>query len=1069
MKLVRFGVRNGVPMTLLTWTVVLGGTVSAFTIRREFFPDAASNTLRAELRYPGASPGEIEESLAIKIEDAAGQVDDTDRIVTMTFEGGGSVTVKFQEGADLQQRKEDLRDRIDSLRDLPEEAERTRVVEHEPMIPVIQVTAFGDTDPETLKRCIREIEDDLKTFPGMGRLVVEGSRDYEIRVEVDHAALVRLGIPITAVADSVSAWMRELPGGVVRSPDGQVAVRSMGVEERADRIREIVVAAAPDGQAWRLGDIARVEEGYVDDEFMLRFNGKPSAFVTVYKGPKDDALNIAGFVRGYVAGRQGAPLDLSWWESITGTSRTPGWELGSLRGPLPVSLAANSDLARIIDGRLELLRSNALQGAALVFLTLLLGVNYRAAWWVMAGIVVAILGTLFLMQVLGMSLNLLTMFSLLLVLGMLEDDAIVFAESIESAADRDGLGPEDAAAIGVGRVFWPVVASVCVTVVAFLPLGFVGGQLGDMLEDLPIVVCIALLVSLLEAVVLMPSHIAHGMERIRAGRIYAIDRLLAPWDRIRDNRLWPWLERKYEAIASWCVLHRYVTVSAGLGALIFSLGMVAGGRLSFTFLPSDDTETVIVNLRMPLGTSLERTAAIGARIESAAAEQPETKSITGIYGTQIDLESGAQEAVSGNVAQFFIELHPVEVRERHSNDVVAAIQRRIGRLPEAEDLNFTEMAGGPAGADIAIEVSGDDLEELRHASRTLVDALAAFDGIVDVADDDYAAQPEIHVTLRPEAAALGLTPALVARQIRGAIHGIDAHVHTADREDIDVRVRLDDASRTHLGATESMWVITPSGKAVPLDQVARVRDGAGNAAIRRVDRQRTLTVSADTDSTTAPEDVVAAIAPVIARLSEELPHVTIGLAGRQKDRLEAFATIPWAAGAALVAMYTILAWLFGNYTQPFAVMAAIPFGIIGAIWGHMLLGYSLTFLSLIGLVALSGVVINNSLVMVEFVNREHRGSGSLRAALVMAGKRRLRPILLTSITTVVGLAPLVFEQSFQAKFLIPMAISLCGGLLSATFLTLLLLPAILVIREDVSRVVSRVFGGGGYTGSPSRA
>ncbi len=1068
MKLVRFGVRNGVPMTLLTWAVLLGGTVSAFTIRREFFPEMASLTLQARLDYPGASPSEVEESLARKVEDAAEQVEDASRIATLAFEGGGSVVVKFEEGTDLEQRKEDLRDRIDSLRDLPEEAERTRVTEVESLIPVIQVTAFGDTDPETLKRCVHEIEDDLGTYAGMGRLVVEGTRDYEIRVEVDHAALLQLGIPITRVSDAISDWMRELPGGIVRSPDGHVAVRSMGVEERADRIREIVVAASPTGQAWRVGDIATVEEGFVDDEYALRFNGKPSAFVTVYKGANDDAINIAEFARGYAAGRRGEELSLSWWERLTGTPREAGWQLGSSRGPLPVDLLCNSDLARIIDGRLELLRSNAFQGAALVFLTLLLGVNYRAAWWVMAGIAVAILGTLFLMQVLGISLNLLTMFSLLLVIGMLEDDAIVFAESIESAADREGLAPEDAAAIGVERVFWPVVASVCVTVVAFMPLGFVGGELGDMLEALPIVVCIALLVSLLEAVVLMPAHIAHGMERIRSGRIHWSDRLLAPWDRVRDQRLWPWLEASYQRIASWCVEHRYVTVASGIAVLIISLGMVAGGRLPFTFLPSDDTEVVIVNLRLPMGSSLAATSAVGARLEDAATAEPETRSITSVYGTVVDWESGAEEAVSGNVAQFFIELHPVEVRERHSNDVISAIQRRLGPVSEAELLTFAEMTGGPAGADIELEIRGESLEELRVASRRIRDALASFDGVLDVADDDFAAQPETHVSLRPEAAALGLTPTTVARQLRGAIHGIDAHVHTADREDIDVRVRLDDASRNRLSAAESMWIVTPSGRAVPLDQIASVRDGAGHAAIHRIDGLRTISVRADTDSATAPEEVLAAIAPTMTELARELPHVVVDLAGKQKDRVDAFATIPWAAGAALIAIWAILAWLFNSYTQPFAVMAAIPFGIIGAIWGHIALGYSLTFLSLIGLVALCGVVVNNSLVMVEFVNRERRAIGSLRQALVLAGTRRLRPILLTSITTVVGLAPLVFEQSFQAQFLIPMAISLCGGLLSATFLTLLLLPAILVIMEDAGRAARRLTGAG-YTSPLSRA
>lgn len=1040
------------------WSLVLGGLFSAFTIRREFFPEMDSDSARIALSLPGASPDEVEESLGRKVEDAVSDLDGVEKVTTILLEGGGSVIVKFEDSGDISKHLDDVRDRIELLQDLPEEADRSRVMELKAHIPVIQVTVFGEVDEETLKRSIRSVEDDLKSSPRMGSVIVSGARGYEIRIEVDHVALLRLGLPLTAVAEAVTAWMKEVPGGTIRAADGQIAVRTMGVEERADRIREIVVRADSDGRMWRLSDIATVEEGFVDDETSEKFNGAPAAKCTVYKGVGDDAIDMAQFVRGYVAGRRGEPSGAGWRESIFGGPRLEGFALGMKRGPLPVEIRAHNDLARIIDGRLNLLVDNAFQGAFLVFLTLLFGVNYRAAWWVMTGIAVAIFGTLLIMNVTGVTLNLLTMFSLLIVIGMLEDDAIVFTESIERVRVVEGLPPEEAAVRGTTKVMWPVIASVMITIVAFAPLGMVEGAMGDMLGELPIVVSIALFVSLLEAICMLPSHIAHSMMRIASGKTWWLDRALAGWDRWRDGTAWPWLERKYRLLAEWCVLHRYVTVSAAVSLLIVSLALVAGGQLPFTFLPTDDTETVVVDLRLPLGSSVERTKLVGARVEAACRSQPEVAAVTSLYGLRIDWQTAITDAASGNIAQLFIELHPIEQRDRHSNEVVDSIRRAVGGIPEVEQLTFSEVSGGPPGEDISLEVVGDNIETIREAVALIEDDLRQFKGVLAVSDDDFDAAPEIQVSIKPSAAALGLTPAIVARQIRGAIHGIDAHVHTADREDIDVRVRLDHATRTRLDLGTNMWIVAPGGTITPLCEVADAREGAGEAVVRRIDRKRAITVNADTEMGTYPELVVEALAGTLHQIATEMPGVDVRMAGKQRDRADAFSTIPYAAGAALLLIFAILAWLFGSYTQPLAVMAAIPFGIIGAIWGHIVMGYELTFLSLIGVVALSGVTVNNSLVMVEFVNAERHRHASLRDALVAAGSQRLRAILLTSITTVFGLAPLVFEQSFQARFLIPMAISLCGGLLSATFLTLLLLPSVLIIIDDTKALLRRVWG-----------
>jgi len=1055
---VRFFVRNPVAASVVMWAMIVGGLYSAFTMRREFFPDLEPDAARIILAYPGASPQEVEDTLARKIEDAVLDIQDVDRITTTILEGGGGIVVKFDDGADVRRRIDDLRNRIESLQDLPADAERIRVVEFEPNLPVIQVTVFGETDEETLKRSILEVEDDLRAWPGMGTIAIAGTRRAELRVEVDRDALLRHRLAITSVADSISAWMREVPGGSLRTRDSETSVRTLGVGERADLVRQIVVKADGEGRIIRVGDIALVEEGWTEDEVGRRFNGLPASNLTVFRTGKQDAVRMAEFVRGYVKGRRGEPVEVGFFERIMGSPRLDGWVAGDRRGPGSADIQAHNDLARLIEGRLELLTGNAVQGALLVFIALLLGINWRVAWWVTAGIALAIMGTLLVMNATGVSLNLLTMFALLIALGMLADDAVVFAESIDQVS-REGVPTEEACTRGVSRVFWPVVGSVSTTMVAFLPLSLVGGRIGDLLGELPAVVTLALAVSVIEAVLVLPSHLYHSMRRLKSGKRWFVDRYTSPLDRWREGTLWPRITARYTRIATWCVDHRYTTVTAAIALFIVSLGMVAGGRVAFTFLPADDTETFIIDVRMPLGTPVERTREIGARFEAAARSQPESRAITSIYGVRLNYETAVADSSSGNLAQIFVELAPVEERDRRSGEVIDAVRRAAGEMPEVEDVQFTEISGGPAGSDITYELSGTDIVALRAATEDVKEMLAGYASVLHVSDDDFDAQPEIAVELNPSAAALGFTPAGIARQVRGALFGIDAHTYSADREDVDVRVRLDDASRGRSDLIDLLWVVPPAGPATPLSEIADITLGTSSSVIRRIDRARTISVTADVEDGVSPEVIVRDAAPKVKEILARHAGVISSAGGRQKDLNEAFAALPLAILVAFGLIYVILAWLFGNYLQPFAIMMSIPFGIVGAIWGHFMLGYDLTFLSVIGLVALAGVVVNNAIVLVEFVNVERRAGFALRDALVIAGRRRVRPILLTSITTILGLAPIVLEQSFQARFLAPMAISLCAGLASATALTLLLLPSMLYIIDDGVRLLRRIFHG----------
>lgn len=1059
--LVDFCVRRSVPVTLLMWTLLIGGAVALASMRREFFPETAPQAARIVLVYPGASPKEIEESMARKIEDRVVDVEGVDRVETRLSEGTGGITVKLKPGFDSEKAIEDIRLAIEQINDLPPEAERVRVFDFKPNFPTIMVTVASDVGEEYIKRELRHIRDDLKSIDGMGTLVEIGLRPREIHVDVDPTALLRHGIRLSAVADLVTASMAEVPGGTVRTDAANLSVRTIGSTEDVEAIRGIVLKSAADGSSLRLGEIADVHENFDDVPQVRRFGGKPAATLVAFKEGDQDAVEIAEIVRGYVAGRNGEPPRNGLRERVLATAWERGYIVGQSRPSIDGVLSQHNDLARIIEGRFELLSTNALQGAVLVLLVLLLGLNRTASFWVMVGIVIAVACTLMFMQVTGVTLNLITMFGLLIVLGMLADDAIVMSENILKRHKELGEPPLVAAVNGVTQVFWPVVGSVTTTIVAFVPLVFIKGNIGELLGNLPVVVLIALVSSLFEASFMMPNHMAHALAReerkvARGGS--RIDRFLKPLADRRERGIEALL-RGYERAVRWCLRERYIVLSATLAVLVGSAGMILGGRLPFVFLPADDTETVIVDFQLPIGSTMEQTTAVAKRIENAARAQTEVQALTSSLGSSVDFETGATNAAATHIGQIFIELSPVETRNRRSAEVIDAIRLAAGVLDEVETVKFQEVSGGPAGADLSYEVRGSDDALVDEAVARIKVALGGFAGVKDISDDADDAQRELRISLTPQALAMGFTTADVARQIRTSVVGVEAHTFSAEREDVDVRVQFDEHSRRRLATLEAMWLVGPQGAAIPLVELARVTEGRGYATIRRVDRERTVTVSGDCDDDTNPEIVATSIAPEISAIAASLPGVKIGAAGRQKDLIDAFSNFPLAMAAAFLGIYVILAWLFESYLQPLAVMLAIPFGLIGIVWGHLLLGFDLTFLSIIGFVALAGVVVNNSLILVEFSNELREKGLSLSDSLANAGRLRLLPILLTTVTTLAGLAPLMLEQSFQARFLIPMAISLVFGLMSSTVLTLFALPATMVAIDDVIRLFKRLWNG----------
>jgi len=1055
LSIARFGVNKPVPVNLLMTSFIMAGIVCGLSLRREFFPETDPDSVMVNMPYPGASPYEIEQTLAIKVEDKLADLDEVDRITTTIAEGGAGIMAEFREDiVDVSKAIDEVERVIDALQDLPDESERITVSEFEPTMPVIRLSLSGDVDEAVLKLAIRQIHDELRGLPHMGDLQISGVRDYEIRVDVNSAALLEHELSLPQVTDTIRAWMAEVPGGTVRGKAGNVKVRTLGVAEHAAAINGIVLKATADGQSLRVGDIAKVTEAFVDEQLMMRFNGRKAASVVAQKAGKQDIVNIAEMVRAYVKGRNGQPFEPTLLERFYQSDREKAYKLSTASPivlPKGTNISFDFDYARFVEGRLDLLTRNAMQGAVLVFATLLLVLNWRAAMWVGVGLITAICGTLVLMYFLDVTLNLLTMFGLIVVMGLLVDDAIVVSENIQARYEK-GEPALTAAIEGTREVQWPVVTTVLTSIVAFLPLMFIKGQIGDLMGALPIVVACALAMSLVESLIILSSHMGHTLaKRSRATESRAATRVHR-FEKWRDGLIFDRAVPAYSRLLELAMRCRYTTLCIAIAVLMVSIGLVMGGRVNYTFLPKSDAETVVVDVRMPIGTPIEKTNAAVAEIEKAAAGQPETKSTASVIGQRTNMQTGSSEAFAPHIAQVFIELNAVEVRDRESSQVIDSIRASLsGKLHDIDRINFMEVSGGPGGVDITIQVQGEDVAQMEQLIDRIKGKLAEFSGVHDIYDDNELGQREVQFTLKPAGAAMGFTTANIAEQVRGALYGLDAHVFNDKSEDIDVRIRIDPETRRSLSAVANLWLTGPAGQSVPITQIVDIKQGLTYSTIKRVDRQRTITITAATVTGLSPESVISKMP--FDKLAAEYPHLKIVLGGRQEREMEAFSSLPVGFAAAMIMIYVLLAWLFGSYTQPLAVMLAIPFSLVGVIWGHLILGYDITFLSMIGFVALSGIVVNDSLILVDFYNRLREKGQAMHAALIEAGRQRLRPIVLTSVTTVLGLSPLMLERSFQAKFMIPMAIAISFGLMSATVLILLVLPCVMLIVDDIKAIL----------------
>ena len=1034
--------RNHVAANLLMAVLIIGGAVVGSQVKQEVFPTFDLDFVTVQVAYPGASPAEVEQGIVLAIEEAIEGIDDIKRITGRAFEGMGTVSAELESGADANQVLSDIKNAVDRVTTLPQDAERPIVNLLENRREVVSLMLYGEQDERALHELAETIRDEMLQLPEVTVVELGGVRPLEIAVEVPQDKLRAHDLTLEQVAGRIRQAALELPGGGVKTDGGEVLIR---LAERRDvglDFADIVVLAKPDGTEVRLRDIATIKDGYADTDVAASFNGQRAVRLNVYQAGNLGPIEIAEACKRFIADHQ--------------TTLPPG-----------VGMNLWNDRSKIFQERIDLLMRNARMGLVLVLVVLGLFLEVRLAFWVTMGIPISFLGSLLLMPAMDVSVNMISLFAFIIVLGMVVDDAVVVGENVYEMITR-GMPPLRAAIHGARQVAVPVTFSILTTIVAFMPLLFVPGVTGKFFGVIPLIVISVLLISWVESLFVLPAHLGHLSQKERTG----VGKALYDFQqRFSKGLLW-FIKRLYQPVLVVALRWRYLTIAAGVACLIVTAGWVRGGRIAFSFLPKVESNFITARVALPFGVPVDETREVRDRLVRAAQkvldEHGGQDKAHGVYATLGESIGGGGPGGSTSVSSGGSHLTAVQVYlvdpDNRAFDTATFgkwWREAIGPMHGVESFNINYSIGASAGAAIDVELSHPDMKVLEAASAELARDLQGFAGVTEIDDGFSAGKPQLDFRVRPEASSAGLTPAELGRQLRSAFYGAEALRQQRGRNEVRVMVRRPEAERQSEGDIESTIIRLPSGAEMPLGRAAEVKRGNAYTSIVRTDGRRVVDVTADVDKTqTTADKVLAALKEgPLERLAARYPGIGIGFEGERRARGEAMSSLGRGFAFAMVCIFALLAIPFRSYVQPLIVMTAIPFGIVGAVMGHILMGFELSIMSMMGIVALSGVVVNDSLVLIDACNRKRR-EGDLTAfqAIRWAGVRRFRPILLTSLTTFFGLAPMIFETSVQAKFLIPMALSLGYGILFATLIVLLLVPSLYLVVEDLLGVVAWIRG-----------
>ena len=1029
--------KNSVAANLLMWLCILGGIAGVLRSKQEVFPEFSLDRVVVSVPYPGASPSEVEQGIILAIEEQVRGLDGVKHVYSTANEGLGQVAIELLTGTDGNKALSDTKAAVDRITNFPEEAERPIVGLATRKREVVTFMLYGDVELAVLDELAEVARRRAIESGEITQLEVSGTPPREISVELRREVTEDLGLTPARVAAVLRASSLELPAGEIKSARGSILVRVSERKVSAEELKDVVVLTTPQGGTVRLHEVAEVRDSYADNDLAYFFNGQRAVRLTAY--------------------RVGAETP----QSVADAMRDVQEEL-SLEGAIPagVESAVWADDSRALRARISLLLENAVLGLILVLIILALFLNLRLAFWVGLGIPISFLGAFLLVPGFDASINMITLFALIVTLGMVVDDAIIVGEHAFQKI-QDGMQPLQAAITGAQEMLRPVSFAVLSTVAFFTPLLLVPGTSGKIFFLIPVMVISVLIFSVIESFLVLPAHIAHmgdGLPKI----LNFVERVQASVQRGLER----FIANAYVPVLSKALKHRYTTVSLGFAAFLVTVGALASGTMPFDFFPELEGDVIKASVRYPYGTSLEVTGQARIELERAltqaqkdfrgkGAGEDGNELVIGVFTRLGEIASGGGPTSGiesgGHLISVSVELVPSGERTFTAGQLAKAWREEIKPLSGVRALTVSAATGPGAGAAVAVQLGHDDPRVLEAASEDITKSLLEFKELRNVENTFSSGKPQLDFRVLDDAIHLGLSPQDLARQLRSNFFGAEAAREQIGRDEVRVMVRLSRDQRQSEYDLEDLNVRTPAGAFVPLSYVARFERGQAPTSIAREDGRRVVDVTASlNEGVKSPRPVIDALNDeVLPNLKQRYPRLSAGLVGSQRRQADTFKSLGINFLLALIVVYALLAIPFKSYAQPIVILASVPLGLVGAVIGHVVMGIGLSIVSVLGIVALSGVVVNDSLVLIDAANQRRALGHPARAAVMWAGARRLRPILLTSLTTFFGLLPMIFETSVQAQFLIPMAVSLGFGVLFATVVALLFAPSLYLIIEEL--------------------
>lgn len=1022
--MIRFFADHPTAANLLMLIFLILGIMAVPKLQRATLPDFTPAEVEIRVPYPGASAEDVEEAICQRIEDAVDGINDIEEVRCEAREGVGTAVVKLREGGNVAPFLEDVKTEVEAIDNFPEQTELPIIKPLGRTDPVVSIAVTGPMSATDLKAYAEQIKDRLLLVPEISQIDIEGFSDHQIRIELPSYALRQYGLSVSDIAAAISRQSINLPAGSIETRNQDVLIRFVDERRTVQAFEALIIVGNHSGGEIRLGDIARITDQFELEENKIIFNGQRAAILKISKTKAEDILIIGEAAKAFV-------------------------EKAQQTAPQGVRFTLTNDAFSIVEDRLNLLIKNGWQGFILVAMTLWLFFSLRFAFWVVMGLPVSFLGCIFFMQLFGYSLNMITMVGLLIAIGLLMDDAIVISENIATHLKK-GKSALEAAIDGTQEVGVGVLSSLMTTLCMFGPLAFLEGDIGKVLKVMPVVLILTLIISLFEAFFILPHHIAHSLAHSQKTKPNVVRRgfeNLIEWLRFQI------LGRVVNGMVNW----RYLFIGLIIAVLISSVAMLASGRIKFSAFPDIDGDIVEARILLPQGTPLAQTEAkvehIMAALNRVNAEltplQPKGQALVKNVQTQFSKNRDAHET-GPHVATITVDLLTAEERHGRLDDIIQRWQEEVGELPDILSINFKEPTIGPAGLAIEIRLQGTDFTQLKVASIALQNWLNRYPGVFNLSDDLRPGKPEVRLSLREGALALGLDATTIASQLRSAYYGYTASEIQVGPESYEIDVRLDRLDRDSLADLDYFTLTTQNGQQVPLSAVATIEMERGYARIQRINNQRTVTIQGDVDRRVlnVNELISQTQQRFLPDFQQRYPNISISFEGSSKEGAKTGMSVRNGFLFGLIGVFILLSFQFRSYIEPLAVITAIPLSFIGVIWGHWLMGLDITMPSVVGFVSLAGIVVNDSIILITFLKMRVKEGLSIHEAACTASRERFRAVLLTSMTTIAGLIPLLSETSLQAQILVPLVTSLVFGLLASTLLVLLVVPALYTILED---------------------